>query len=195
MLSWGAACRTHDIRSYSYSVRLGRVPSCSKNVWCGEPAILRNELSARCNIGFDRNQDIINGFKEAGLKVDSDFFAFRSDTQFVCWQLILAGCGIGIFPTRTGEKHPDITKIKDLGDIGTLPIWLATHSSMQSNQRLRRVYDFLATGLGSSNFKSPQLEKSFRHHSLDEYFPKIQRCKWLNRQEAVKTLQIRSDLF
>lgn len=98
-------------------------------------------------IGYDRNQDIIDGFRAAGLKIDSEFFAFRCDTQFVCWQMILAGYGIGFFPTKIGQEAPNITKIIDLGDVGSLPIWLTAHSELKSSQRLRRVYDFLAVHL------------------------------------------------
>jgi len=102
------------------------------------------DLSEHNVIGYDRSQDVIDGFRTAGLNVDSDFFAFRCDNQFVCWQMILAGYGIGFFPTKIGEKAPNIKKIKDVGNI---PIWLTAHSELKSNQRLRRVYDFLAAHL------------------------------------------------
>jgi len=113
---------------------------------CGTPSGIEG-LSDHNVIGFDRNQDIINGFRDAGLKVNNEFFSFRCDNQFVCWQMLLAGYGIGVFPQREGEKNPNVKKIKDLGDIGSLPIWLTAHSELKTSQRLRRVYDFLAAHL------------------------------------------------
>ena len=35
-------------------------------------------------IGYDRSTLIIDGFKRAGLEINRDFFAFRSDDQVVC---------------------------------------------------------------------------------------------------------------
>lgn len=105
-------------------------------------------------IGYDRNQAIIDGFNAAGLKIDRDFFAFRCDTQFVCWQMVLAGYGIGVFPSKAGEKFSTVTKIANIGDIGMLPIWLTAHSEVRNCQRLRKAYDFLAMYLELEYSKS-----------------------------------------
>jgi len=119
---------------------------------CGRPSRIE-DLFDHDVIGYDRNQAILEGFQSAGIKIDREFFAFRCDTQFVCWQMVLAGYGIGFFPTRTGAKTSNVTKITDLGDTGTLPIWLTAHAELKSSQRLRRVYDFLALHLEDEYLK------------------------------------------
>ena len=58
--------------------------------------------------------------------------------------MVLAGYGIGFFPKKIGEKVSGVKKVKDLGDIGKLPIWLTAHSELKQSQKLRLIYDFLA---------------------------------------------------
>lgn len=98
-------------------------------------------------IGYDRSPQIIDGFKQAGVNVDRDFFAFRSDDQVVCWQMVLAGFGIGFNQIQIGEAHPELVRIESAGDVGSLPIWLSAHSELKSSPRVRRVFDFLAERL------------------------------------------------
>ena len=47
-------------------------------------------------IGYDRNPQIIDGMRAAGFDVSPEDFAFRCDDQVVCWQMVLAGCGVGV---------------------------------------------------------------------------------------------------
>lgn len=98
-------------------------------------------------IGYDRGTQIIEGFKQAGLVVDRDFFAFKSDDQVVCWQMVLAGLGIGFNQLQIGEAHPQLVRIEIAGEVGRLPIWLSAHSELKSSPRVRRVFDFLADRL------------------------------------------------
>ncbi|MEL7128283.1 MAG: LysR family transcriptional regulator [Pseudomonadota bacterium] len=108
-----------------------------------------DDLLKHTVIGYDRKLEIIEGFRQAGLKVDQDFFAFRSDDQVVCWQMVRAGYGIGFNQIRVGEADPDLVRIDIANPVGRLPIWLTAHAELRSSPRVRRVYDFLAEQLGA----------------------------------------------
>lgn len=98
-------------------------------------------------IGYDRSTQIIDGFKQVGVEVDRDFFAFRSDDQVVCWQMVRAGYGIGFNQIQIGDADPQVTRIHAAGIVGELPIWLTAHVELKTNPRVRRVFDFLAERL------------------------------------------------
>ena len=98
-------------------------------------------------VGFDSNTDIIEGFNQAGLKIDRDFFKVRCDDNIAYWELVRAGCGIGFAQANVGRHDPAVAEI-DLGlTLPTLPIWLTAHEAMRQTPRIRRVWELLADGL------------------------------------------------
>ena len=98
-------------------------------------------------IGYDRSDQIIRGFREAGLAVGRDFFSFRSDNQVVCWRMVVAGYGIGFNQTSIGETEPRVLRLPVDADLPTLPVWLTAHAELKTSHRVRRVFDFLAEEL------------------------------------------------
>ncbi|UWR21588.1 LysR family transcriptional regulator [Sulfitobacter sp. S190] len=95
-------------------------------------------------IGYDRSTLIIDGMARMGMKVERSFFAFRSDDQVACWNMIRAGCGIGFGQVAIGRDDPDLVQIQPTLDIGSLPVWLAAHAELRSSPRVRRSFDALA---------------------------------------------------
>ena len=100
-------------------------------------------------VGYDRSDQIIQGFRAAGMEVDRNFFSIRCDNQVVCWHLVVAGCGIGFNQLQVGEREPRVMKIAVDADLPSLPVWLTAHSELRTSQRVRRVFDFLAERLRS----------------------------------------------
>lgn len=100
-----------------------------------------------CVIGYDTDTQIIQGFAQNGLEVDRDFFRFRSDDQVVGLQALRAGMGIGFAPDYFACHHPELIKILPDVEIPTLPVWLVTHREINTNRRIRMVFDFLAEEL------------------------------------------------
>lgn len=98
-------------------------------------------------IGYDRNPAIIDGFKHVGVELGRDFFSFRSDDQVVCWQMIVAGLGVGFNQLQIGNTEPRVALIETEVPINGLPIWLTAHAELKSSPRVRFVYEFLATAL------------------------------------------------
>lgn len=106
-----------------------------------------NDLSDHDIIGYDRNDLIIRGFHDAGLDVKRDFFSFRSDSQLVCWRMVIAGFGIGFNQRQIGDADPRLTRIFDSIPMTPMPIWLAAHAELKTSRRVRLVFDFLSREL------------------------------------------------
>lgn len=98
-------------------------------------------------VGYDSNTDIVDGFKDAGVTVDREFFKTRCDDNISYWELVRAGCGIGFAQADIGQRDPLIAEI-DIGlQLPTLPIWLTAHEAMRQTPRIRRVWELLEQGL------------------------------------------------
>jgi len=108
----------------------------------GEPADIEH-LKEHGFIGYDRSTQILDGFQKNGVDVDREFFSFRSDDQVVCWAMVVAGFGIGFNQRVIGDHDTRLKRILRDVKIPAIPVWLTAHSALKSNQRIRRVYDFL----------------------------------------------------
>lgn len=108
-----------------------------------------SDLDAHRIIGYDRDERIINGMADAGLKVDRDYFQFRCDDQVVSWQALCTAMGIGFAPNYLARTRPDIIKIAEDFPISPLPVWLVTHREIKTSRRIRMVFDFLAKELSA----------------------------------------------
>ena len=99
-------------------------------------------------VGYDRGEQIIDGFRAAGLQVDRRFFPFRTDNQIVAWAMVTAGYGIGFNQLKVGAREARVKRLLSHVDLGALPVWLVAHSELKTSRRVRRVFDFLAENLG-----------------------------------------------
>ncbi len=105
------------------------------------------DFAAHDFVGYDTNPAIIQGFKDAGIPVDRDFFKTRCDDNIAYLELMRAGCGIGFAQTGIALADPELVEI-DMGiPMPTLPVWLTAHEAMRQTPRIRRVWDLLADGL------------------------------------------------
>lgn len=98
-------------------------------------------------VGYDRNEVIIQGMRQAGIDVDRHFFGTRCDDNAAYWELVRAGCGIGFSQVSVGERDPLVERLNLDVPIGALPVWLTAHEVMRSTPRIRRVWHMLHEGL------------------------------------------------
>jgi DNA-binding transcriptional LysR family regulator len=105
------------------------------------------ELSHHRWIGYDQSDQLIAGFRNAGIAIDRDFFAFRSDNHLVNWQALLSGVGIGISMQWLAKKHTELIPVMTEQALPNLPVWLTTHRELKSSKKIRCVFDILATAL------------------------------------------------
>jgi DNA-binding transcriptional LysR family regulator len=98
-------------------------------------------------IGWDRSEEIIKGFADFGVTVNRHAFAFRSDNQFVLWEAVKAGLGIGFAQASLISREPSVEPLLPDLPLPSLPLWLAIHEDLRTSARIRRVLDFLHPAL------------------------------------------------
>lgn len=98
-------------------------------------------------VGFDRDSQIIEGFRQSGYTVTRDWFKVRVDHQVAYFALVRAGCGIGFGQTVIGRRDPDLVEIPLDLTLPRLPVWLTAHEAIRQTPRVQRVWDLLVTEL------------------------------------------------
>ncbi|HRH05794.1 MAG TPA: LysR family transcriptional regulator [Burkholderiaceae bacterium] len=106
-----------------------------------------DDLLKHTLIGYDSDDVMIRGFANYGQSLGKEAFAIRSDDLIVQWQALCAACGIGFVADYMGRSQSDLVKILPMLKIPPLPMWLAVHREIRSNQRIRAVFDYLAKAL------------------------------------------------
>jgi len=123
----------------------------------GRPETI-DELASHQFVGYDRNEQIVQGMRSAGLNVGRHFFHTRCDNQIVYWELVRYGCGIGFSQQSVADNDPLVEQIQIDLPIEPLPVWLTAHEVMRSTPRIRRVWDLLRDGLRPL-FSTQQLQE------------------------------------
>lgn len=100
-------------------------------------------------VGLDQSNQLIEGFRLLGFKVDKGFFPFRCDNQIVGWQAVLAGLGIGATLERVAQQFPQVVQVLPDQPIPALEVWLTAHRELRDVPRIRLVFDFLAEALAA----------------------------------------------
>mgnify|MGYP003867887815 CR=1 FL=1 len=113
----------------------------------GRPETFEEMIAGHDIIGYDTDEQIIEGFREHGASLSRDAFPLRCDDHIVCWQLLVAGGGIGFAQRALGERTPGVETLFSGEPVATLPIWLTAHAELRTSARIRRVYDHLADAL------------------------------------------------
>ncbi len=104
----------------------------------------RVDFSQSQFIGMEGQAKIITWLTSQGIEVTNDNFSVRSDSRVVQWEMTKQGIGIGLMPTQIGDSEPLVSPI-----LTTLPpleadLWLVSHSELRTNERIKRVFDFLS---------------------------------------------------
>jgi DNA-binding transcriptional LysR family regulator len=120
--------------AHSYFARRGRVTTMRD--------LLKHDV-----IGFDRSEVILKLYAENGYPVAREAFPLRCDDQMVCWNLMLAGAGIGFAQVMLADRLPTLERV-DIDLVPPMPVWLVMHEEVRSNARIRRVADFLTAAIG-----------------------------------------------
>jgi DNA-binding transcriptional LysR family regulator len=98
-------------------------------------------------IGYDRSDQLLRGFRDAGFKVEKTMFALRCDNQVVGWHAVLAGLGIGVAMQRVAALSPQLVRVLAGLPVPPLPLWITAHRELRGTPRLKVVFDFLAEAL------------------------------------------------
>lgn len=104
---------------------------------------LRNHIVA----GYDRDTTIIEAAQQLGESFAASDFQFRSDNLLTHLEVIRAGMGMGFTHVGLATQWPGVERLLPDLKIPPLELWIACHSDVRLNRRVRIVMDFLAENL------------------------------------------------
>lgn len=112
----------------------------------GAPKTL-SELHAHRLIGFDRENSLIDAGRTVGAVFTPEDFALRCDNILTHIEAIRSGVGIGVTHQGLADQWKDVDQVLPDIALPNLELWIACHSEVRHNKRLRKVMDFLGSKL------------------------------------------------
>jgi DNA-binding transcriptional LysR family regulator len=106
----------------------------------GTPASI-SDLADHDLIGGDADGQVLEGLRSLGLQIEREHLRYRCDDRFAAWQLLNAGCGIGVAHVAAGSSGPGLVRLFPDMSTPKLPVWLTSHSELRTNARVRRTFD------------------------------------------------------
>jgi len=113
----------------------------------GLPQSLDDLVAGHALVGFDADASALRSFRQTGLPITRDLFAFRSDSDHAQLAALRAGFGIGGCHKRIAARDPGLVAILPEAFSFALEMWLAMHEDLRASRRVRLLYDHLAEAL------------------------------------------------
>lgn len=107
------------------------------------------DLDRHVLVGQDHNPSLIAVFGALGLSLAPRAFQFRCDNDIAEINAVRAGIGIGPLHMGMAALWPGIVQVLPDVPAPSLELWLACHTDVRHNKRIRMVMDFLAERLKS----------------------------------------------
>jgi DNA-binding transcriptional LysR family regulator len=133
------------------------------------PQSLENLVRDHAIIGFDADAGAARAFRQSGLPITRDLFAFRSDSDHAQLAALRAGFGIGGTQKRIAARDPDLVAVLPDAFSFDLEMWLVMHEDLRSSRRVHLLYDHLAAALlpyagepGAAPSQSPENPRKIR---------------------------------
>lgn len=102
-------------------------------------------------IGFDPGGKSLIGYMAAmGLRLRPEQFVATCNNHLVGWELVRQGMGVGVMSDFIAARDPTVERAWAGFPEVPVPLWLVAHAELRTSRRIRRVYDFLAEGLGAA---------------------------------------------
>lgn len=95
-------------------------------------------------LGFDQQQQYIDGLNQLGLKVTPKNFPILCSNHIVQWQMVKQHMGIGAMLTLVGDSEPEVRLAAPWLPPFEIEAWLVAHRELSTSRRVRLVFDFLA---------------------------------------------------
>lgn len=100
-------------------------------------------------IGLDRQDDIIRVSKAIGFPLERQNFKLRTDSQTLIWEMVKQGLGVSFAQFNLIEKTPGMVHIVPELKIPSMEMWLVAHREVHKANRIRVIYDLLASELSA----------------------------------------------
>ena len=105
------------------------------------------DLKSHRQIGFDRETFFVDQAKALGETVTASDYQFRCDNILAQIEAVKAGVGIGVLHQGLAARFDDLEQLLPHIDLPKYEIWVACHSEVRHNKRIRLLVDFLAKKL------------------------------------------------
>lgn len=106
------------------------------------------DLSQAQFIGFNRGPQLQQILNDQGFQLKSENFSLFSANIAAYWALVKQGLGIGVMVEEVANEDPSVTAVLEGIHFPAVQPWLVTHRELNTNRRVRRVFDFLVDALG-----------------------------------------------
>lgn len=107
------------------------------------------ELAGLDFVGFGDVDTMIGFLNPAGVPLTRKNFRIGSKSGIVSWELVRQGFGISVMSDDVAALTPGVERVLPEREPFKFPVWLATHSELQTARRIRLVFDELAARLSA----------------------------------------------
>ncbi|WP_257883843.1 LysR family transcriptional regulator [Roseobacter insulae] len=94
-------------------------------------------------VGFEENDQFLEGLNAQGLTVFEHQFPVRTSAHLVQWQMVRQGLGIGVMVSRIGDADPLVCRATPWLPAFEFETWLVAHREVNTSRRVRLVFDWL----------------------------------------------------
>ncbi|MCP4070780.1 MAG: LysR family transcriptional regulator [Hyphomicrobiales bacterium] len=108
------------------------------------------DLDSADFINISSGDIFMNTLNGLGFNLTKNSFPILSENYLVMWELVKQGLGIGILDGNIGDAEPLVRQVLPNLEPLIFPIWLVAHRELHTSQRIRMVFDLLATELAKS---------------------------------------------
>lgn len=105
------------------------------------------EVARHSVIGFDTETAFIQGLKKAGLPLNREIFALRTDADLAQLNALRAGFGLSMTQIGIARRDPDLVAVLPGAFRFDLEMWLCMHKDLRATKRVRLLFDHLVESL------------------------------------------------
>lgn len=98
-------------------------------------------------IGFDADASGVDVLNRHGLPVTAAMIRATSASGVAVWEMVRQGLGVTVMVETVARNTPDVVRIMPQIAPVMVSTWLTVHREVQTNRRIRLVYDLLAEAL------------------------------------------------
>lgn len=114
----------------------------------GVPPSLEALLQSGQLIGYDRSRVLLDAFAAQQVRLSRKDFGLRSDSGLAQLAAMRAGLGVAVCQCPLAARDPALVRLFPEVDV-PLEIWLVSHPSLRSSQRVRTCIEVLARELAA----------------------------------------------
>lgn len=98
-------------------------------------------------VGVETDNDVVRALRAAGIPLNVEDFAFRSDSDLAHVAAIRAGVGVGLCQVPLARRDSNLVRLLPHRISFPLNTWVVMHEDLRASAPVRAVFDALVSGL------------------------------------------------